>query len=208
MSSEPTGGAADGQVAILLFAAGASKRMGGADKLLQEIDGVPILRRQAQAAIASGAPVIALLPVDRPARHGALAGLALQKVSVADAALGMSASFRAGIKALPKGAEAAIMMLADMPEIETADIARLIAAWRDAPLRPARLCGPADQPGSPVLFPARFFEALARIEGDEGGRSVLRGQEITRVPCPDARALIDLDTPEDWAAWRAKNPRR
>jgi molybdenum cofactor cytidylyltransferase len=45
---------------------------------------------------------------------------------------------------------------------------------------------------------------LARIEGDEGGRSVLKGQQITLVPCPDARALIDLDTPEDWAAWRAE----
>lgn len=191
-------------VVILLFAAGSSKRMRGADKLLEVIDGEAILLRQARVALASGAQVIALLPSDKPARNAALAGLALRQVTVADAADGMSASFRAGIIALPKGVEAAIMMLADMPQIEAQDIARLIAAWREAPLRPARLCGPDGQPGSPVLFPANFFEDLARIEGDEGGRSVLKGQQITLVPCPDARALIDLDTPEDWAAWRAE----
>lgn len=191
-------------VVILLFAAGSSARMRGADKLIELIDGAALLRRQAQVALASGARVIALLPGDKPARNEALEGLLLEQVCVLDALAGMSASFRAGIQALPEGTEAAIMMLADMPEIEAPDIARLIAAWREAPAHPARLCGPDGQPGSPVLFPKKFFGALARIEGDEGGRSVLKGQQITLVPCADERALIDLDSPEDWAAWRAK----
>jgi CTP:molybdopterin cytidylyltransferase MocA len=46
------------------------------------------------------------------------------------------------------------------------------------------------------------------LSGDEGAKRIL-SQEASRVhlvPLADDRALVDLDTPEDWAAWRAKHP--
>jgi hypothetical protein len=85
--------------AILLLAAGSSSRMRGADKLLERVDGVPLLLRQARVALAAGVPVIVTLPGDRPARTAALAGLDLVTVPVPDAALGLSASIRAGVRA-------------------------------------------------------------------------------------------------------------
>ncbi|NBR54129.1 MAG: nucleotidyltransferase family protein, partial [Rhodobacteraceae bacterium] len=41
---------------ILILAAGKSSRMRGRDKHLEEIDGVPLLRRLALAALALGEP--------------------------------------------------------------------------------------------------------------------------------------------------------
>ena len=60
-------------------------------------------------------------------------------------------------------------------------------------------------PGHPVLFGRRFFETLAGLRGDRGAREVLReaAEFVTEVPTPGRAALVDLDTPEDWAAWRA-----
>jgi CTP:molybdopterin cytidylyltransferase MocA len=45
---------------------------------------------------------------------------------------------------------------------------------------------------------------LLALEGDEGARGILRDGEIHPVPLPGQRALTDLDTPEEWEAWRRK----
>jgi molybdenum cofactor cytidylyltransferase len=43
------------------------------------------------------------------------------------------------------------------------------------------------------------------VTGDEGGRSVLAAHRdrVERIALPDDHAVLDLDTPEDWAAFRA-----
>jgi molybdenum cofactor cytidylyltransferase len=60
-------------------------------------------------------------------------------------------------------------------------------------------------PGHPVLFGRRFFEALAGLSGDRGARDVVTASPefIADVAMAGRGPLVDLDTPEDWAAWRA-----
>jgi len=190
---------------ILLFAAGGSSRMRGGDKLMEPIDGVPLIRRQTVQALGTGLPVHVILPPDRPERTAAIADLPAERITAADAGDGMSASFRAGVGALPDGAKAGIMMLADMPQITSRDLLRLVKRWRQAPEFPARLTTPDGRTGTPVLFPSRLFAPLLRLRGDEGGRTVLRGETVLLVPCPDDRAIVDLDTREDWLAWRKRH---
>ncbi|MBD3765962.1 MAG: NTP transferase domain-containing protein, partial [Rhodobacterales bacterium] len=62
--------------------------MGGRDKLMEPVAGEPLLRRVARVAWASGAPVIVVLPPDRPARAAALAGLEVTRVVADQAAAG------------------------------------------------------------------------------------------------------------------------
>ncbi|WP_212523199.1 nucleotidyltransferase family protein [Actibacterium sp. MT2.3-13A] len=192
-------------MALLLLAAGASSRMRGRDKLLEPVEGRPLLRRQAEAALATGARVYVTLPPGAEARRAALEGLAVEVVEVADAAAGMAASFRAGIAALPAGCRAALVVLADMPELGAEDFRRFFNAFRDDPEAPIlRGAGPDGQPGHPVLFPQRLFAELARLHGDQGARTVLQAHrdEIRPIPLPGQRALTDLDTPEAWETWR------
>ena len=107
-------------IAILIPAAGTSSRMRGRDKLTEIVSGEPLLRRQAQTAMATGAHVCVTLPdYDHP-RAGALAGLPVQLVGVPDADLGMSASLRRGVAMLPRGMKAVVVLPADMPEIDRA----------------------------------------------------------------------------------------
>ena len=62
------------------------------------------------------------------------------------------------------------------------------------------------KPGHPVLFGRRFFEDLGALTGDRGAKVVVKEHPefVVDVPLSGKRALVDLDTPEDWAAWRAE----
>ena len=179
--------------------------MGGTDKLLQPVDGRPLLRDRVAAARTTGEPVIVALPprAEAPGRWRALEASGALPVEVAEASSGMAASLRAGLAALPEGAKGVLVLLADMPDISTGDMLSLITRFDGAQiLRGATARG---EPGHPVLFPASDFALLTGLSGDQGAREALKAESarVRLVPLPGAHALTDLDTPEDWAQWRA-----
>ncbi len=201
----------NGEPVVLILAAGASSRMGpGRDKLLEPVSGVPLIVHVARLALETGLRVIVTLPPDRPARLAALRGAmvaqdgaAVETLIVSDAASGMAASFRAGVRAA-WDAPALITVLGDMPDLDSTDIAAVLSAWRESPDRPVRGASAEGIPGQPVIFPASLFPALAELTGDAGGRSVLAGQDTRLILLRGQHAITDLDTPEDWAIWRAR----
>jgi len=185
----------------VLLAAGASSRMRGADKLLQAVEGEPLLRRQARALLAAGlGPVAVTLPPDPAARASVLQGLPVTLLPVPEAAQGLSASLRAAAR---WAGEAALLVVpADMPDLAARDFAAAAAGFDGA--RPLRAAGADGTPGHPVIFPAALVPLFARLSGDEGARAILRAHPPVLLPLPGRNALTDLDTPEDWAAWRAQ----
>ncbi len=188
---------------ILIPAAGTALRMRGGDKLLELVDAEPMLRRQARLARQVCPRVIVTLRVNDLARTAVLAGLDVILLPVPDAAEGMAASIRAGATA----AQGALMILpGDMPELDAADLAVMIGVFDQRPDALLRGASADGRPGHPVIFPADLQEALQDLCGDEGARSVLiRHQTRVRlIALPDQHALTDLDTPEAWAAWRAR----
>lgn len=195
-------------VAVMVLAAGASSRMGGRDKLLEPVAGEALLRTVVGRMQASNADhVLCVLRPGSDARQAVLADLAVQTMINPRASEGMGTSIAAGVAALPADTDAVVVMLGDMPEVKPDDIDRLIAAYDPAEGRAiVRATSPEGRPGHPVLFGRRFFEALGALEGDQGARSVVsEGRDfVVDVPLAGAAALTDLDTPEDWAAWRAR----
>jgi CTP:molybdopterin cytidylyltransferase MocA len=178
--------------------------MRGRDKLMEDVDGQPLLRRQTRVAQSVGPVVVALPPAPHP-RYTALTGLDIAPLPIPDASEGMGASLRSAFAALPPDTAAAMVMLADMPDLEPSDLACLAASvdlssetlvWRAAT--------EDGRPGHPIIFAAALFDQLKQLSGDDGGRAVVRGAgaRVQMVPLPGQRARLDLDTPEDWAAWR------
>ena len=194
------------ELVVLIPAAGASRRMEGADKLLEEIDGEPVLRRTARTAGAAGGTVLVALPETGPylaARRATLTGLGVHLLPVPDAHEGMAASLRAGAREIGP-AEGLMVLLPDIPDIGAADIRRLVAAFAEDTTRPVRATTEdGAEAGHPVILPRRLMQELGILTGDRGARIVLEGENVRLVPLPGRRAVTDLDTPEDWAAWRA-----
>jgi CTP:molybdopterin cytidylyltransferase MocA len=197
---------ADSDIPIILLAAGKSRRMRGRDKLLEDIDGDSLLRRQARKArLATRGPVLVALPPEPHARKDALTDCDVTCVPITDAAKGMSASLKGALHHLPADAKAVMILLADLPDLTAADLSRVLSQvdlasdtliWRGTTAEGA--------PGHPIVFAAPLFDDLKAISGDHGGVEVVRAnRHLTHlVPLPDAHALRDLDTPEDWADWR------
>lgn len=195
-------------VHILVLAAGASSRMRGADKLLQAVKGRPILRLVAETALASGAPVLVTLPPAAEARRAAVADLAVRVVDIPDAAQGMSRSIVRGLAAvIDPGPEDGLMILpADMPGFSAKALADLISRFRAEPELIWRGGTTDGTPGHPAIIPRDLWPELTAITGDEGGRSVLKrhADRVRQVPLPGRMATLDLDTPEDWTAFRSR----
>lgn len=192
---------------ILILAAGSSSRMRGGDKLMEPVAGEPLLRRIARAALATGCPVTVVLPPDRPARPAALAGMALRQVVAARAGDGMAESLRAGVTALPVG-RPILVLLADLPDITGADLTAFVRHWASLPDAILRGADSAGNPGHPVGFPADLRADLLGLTGDQGAREVIARHKprLRLMPLPGRHATTDLDTPEDWATWRAAQP--
>ena len=197
---------------IILLAAGTAARMRGRDKLLERVDGMSLLRRQAEMArrVTTG-PVLVTLPPPPHARYAELEGVDVTKIIVPNPEEGMNASIRAGFAALPDGTERAMVLLADLPELTEIDLNDVVqSAEFNNEFRITRGITVDGKQGHPIIFAAPLFPELTRLTGDSGGREVVaqNADSINLVPLPGQHARRDLDTPEDWAAWRHENPDR
>jgi nicotine blue oxidoreductase len=101
---------------------------------------------------------------------------------------GPGASLRCGLAALAPDTEAAVVVLADGPDLAPAAIDRVVAAWResDAPLVAASYDGDR---GHPLLLARSLWGEIP----DEG----LRGVEPLLVACDDLGPPGDVDDPGD-----------
>ncbi len=193
------------RIAALILAAGQSRRMGSVNKLLAEVDGKPMLRRVAEAVLASKAgPVIVVTGHEPEAVAAALAGLDLQLVHNPDYAAGLSTSLQRGLSAVPAESDGAVVCLADMPRLAAGAIDRLIAAFN--PLEGRAICVPTWQGkrGNPLLFARRYFAEIQAISGDVGARHLIGEypEAVAEVPMADDAILQDIDTPDALAAFK------
>ena len=197
------------EVAVVVLAAGQSRRMGRRNKLLEAVDGEPMVRHavRAAASVADGRPVVVVTGHEREAVEAALSGHDVAFAHNPDYGAGLSTSLARGVAALSPGVEGAIVCLADMPGVRAEHLERL----RDAfdPGAGAAICVATrrGKRGNPVLFASRFFPEMCDVEGDVGARHLVGAyaELVREVEMPDDGVLLDIDSPSALRAYRAGN---
>jgi molybdenum cofactor cytidylyltransferase len=185
-------------VAAIVLAAGLGSRFGGASKPLAEFRGKPMIRHVCEAAFRSLArPVLVVLGHRSEEVAKGLEGLEVVTVACPDYADGLSRSLQAGFAALPREAQAAVILLADMPLVEAEVINDLIAAWRAAPSAPAVVPTHDGKRGNPVLLSRALAPEIMALTGDQGAGPLLRRLPgVVECPSQHVSVLRDIDTPE------------
>ena len=192
-------GKAPAPVAALVLAAGLSRRMAPANKLLiHDASGEPMVARVVAAARASRAVSVTVV-VGHQADQIA-ATLPAEGVSVVHAARyadGLAGSLHAGVAALPPGTAAAIVCLGDMPLVTSAMIDQIIAAYDQDKGSLIVVPTHTGKRGNPVLWDRRFFPDIMALTGDTGARSLLlrHAGHVAEIEVGSDAILTDFDTP-------------
>jgi molybdenum cofactor cytidylyltransferase len=201
--SEP----AASSVAAIVLAAGHSARM-GANKLLAELDGEPLLRHAVKAALASRASSVVVVTGNEAERiHAALAGLDVTFAHNAAFATGMASSLRTGVAAA-EGARGAMICLGDMPRITAVHLDALIAAFTAADDDHAIVVPTFERKrGNPVVWGRAHFAAIDQLTGDVGARSLIERNlaDVHLVALDDPAILVDVDTPDALQALKSSS---
>ncbi|MEQ8508823.1 MAG: molybdopterin-binding/glycosyltransferase family 2 protein [Rhodospirillaceae bacterium] len=196
-------------VAAVVLAAGQSRRMGSVNKLLEPVDGEPLIRRTVSSIVNSGAQsVIVVTGHEGDLVKAALSGLDVTFASNPDYADGLSTSLKVGLSRVPPQCDGAVICLGDMPNLSTPHIDALIAAYRPEAGQAIVVPVHKGKRGNPVLWDKRFFEGISEVSGDVGARHLIGtyAELVTEVDFGDTAVLTDLDTPEQWSKFRETHP--
>jgi molybdenum cofactor cytidylyltransferase len=186
------------KVAAIVLGAGSSSRMGEQNKLLASVGGIAMLQRVVEAALKADVVSTSVVTGCQSEQvHSLLQGRHVNFVHNADYSHGLAGSLKLGLSSLPADIDGVIILLADMPFINSTHINELIAEFnpateRDivAPIREGRL-------GNPIIWSTRYIPAMLKLSGDRGARPLLEefAANVWEVPMGDDAIFMDVDTP-------------
>jgi molybdenum cofactor cytidylyltransferase len=156
----------------LYLASGVSKRF-LSNKLTHRIHGQLLIEIALKKILESDLSTISVV-----ATHENLSGFSVEhpKLRILENLIpenGMSYSMKIGLRSLPKNAIGAMILLADQPFITEQIVNMLIKKFLEskgaivAPVIENQIC-------QPVIFPKRLFLELSHVQGDIGGKDILK----------------------------------
>ena len=193
------------RIAALVLAAGTSSRM-GSNKLLADLNGVPMIAATVQRISASAVESVYVVTGHQAEEITAtLIGHKVHTLHNANFADGLATSLRLGVAALKESYDAILVCLGDMPLIDPRDINRMIAGFNPTEHRSIVVPVHERRFGNPVLWGAEHFNALLACEGDRGARGLLESlkDEAVEIPIENPGVVLDADTPEALAVIRS-----
>ncbi len=207
--------AASCRVAAIILAAGSSSRMPLHNKLLLEVDGLPLVVRTVRTVVGSDASSVTVVlgPDSADVRtaietHLAHVSAHVRFVVNADASQGMTTSIQSGVRrVLADDVDGCLICPADQPFLKESDVNLIVQRFAAAlaPSSPVAAGGPIVVPfssglrGNPVVFAASYFQRILEHDEPDGCRGIVAANpgSVVRAELPSPDAFWDIDTEAD-----------
>ena len=177
----------------VLMASGLGRRF-GADKLMADFDGAPLISRAIEATGGLFDKRVLLTRSAAAAEYARARGVQVQLHALPR----RSDAMRLGLGEMAE-MDGCLFCPCDQPLLTRQTVTALAAAFARQPgciWRPAA----AGQPGAPVVFPRWVFAELAAVQQGGGSAVAAAHPDKVRLLEVDAWELFDVDTPADLAA--------
>lgn len=187
------------KLAVLLLAAGYSRRFGPKNKLLSPLGEQSVLAHTLQnLAGVAALQKLAVVNSESTEVGAECAEAGFDIITNRNAARGMGASLAAGAHALGD-VDGVMTTLADMPFIQPSTLARLIKSFDAAPRRAIVAPVFGQQRGHPVILSSDFFGAIKGLNEDKGARDIIKKNRsaLITVQVSDSGVIRDIDLPSD-----------
>lgn len=187
------------QIALILLAAGDSRRFHG-NKLLSQVEGKPmyhhILDQVDQLPADLFCQRIVVTQYQEILKEARLRGC--QVVENRESHLGISHSIALGLQAIAGRTDAVCFCVCDQPWLKAETIECLVRGWNTSGKGLGCLTCQGET-GNPALFSDRYYPELLALEGDTGGKKVMRNypEDIYFLEVKQKQELVDIDTPEE-----------
>jgi molybdenum cofactor cytidylyltransferase len=184
----------------IILAAGESLRMGRPKLLLPYYGDKTIIETVVQNVVSSRADrAVVVLGGSRKRIEEKIRRFAVKRVINRKYKEGMFSSVRSGLSALPASARAAVLILADQPDVPTSVIDSLIEAFRREK-KGIVLPVYRRKRGHPLLIDLKYRREIDSLSPDGGLRGLLRkhGDDILEVRVQSPAVLKDIDGPVEY----------
>ncbi len=185
----------------IIMAAGFSKRM-NKDKLILDFKGISIIERVIKAVKQSNVDKIILVYREEKIKEIGIKN-GIKTVYNNRAELGQSESIKLGINASSIKTKGFMFFVGDQPFLDSLIINKLIDVFKE---QNNNIVTPIykEKRGNPIIFSSDLKDELLKIEGDKGGKSIIkkRYDEVKFVYFDNDISRLDIDTWDEYIKWR------
>ena len=185
------------RINLILLAAGNSKRFNG-NKLLAIYKEKPIYMYIVEKVLDLKVDKIICVTQYEEIKEGLL-NTDINVVINDNSSLGISSSIKLGIN-FDKSADGYMFMVCDQPFISIETLNSVIDNFINGD-KGIVCVGYGDNKGNPVIFSKRYIDELLLLEGDSGGKKILKGylNDLKVVNVDNEIELVDIDTQEEFS---------
>ncbi|MDC1326817.1 nucleotidyltransferase family protein [Ulvibacter sp.] len=188
-------------IAILIPAAGASRRLGSPKQLLKWGDYTLISHAIETAKELDQTKIVVILGAYNDKIKPEIDNRSVQILTNEDWENGLGSSIAVGVEYLSKSSQtfdAVLVLLPDQPLIDTLYLKMMIDKFRVGENQIIATAYGSEKYGVPALFDKKYFEKLRGLTDDRGAQEFIK-QSAKFVTSVDINPLIsDIDTEEDY----------
>jgi len=188
-------------IAVLVLAAGGSRRMGRPKQLL-DWNGKPLLQHTIDQALKSNCDnVLVVMGSDYELIKSQIVTEGITDLNHVNWENGLGSSIAFGVEfiqnSLPE-INAVLIMLADQPLMDTKYLNQLIETFHSNEAKIVASLYPNNKLGVPAIFDRTYFKELAQLHLDKGAKEILAKYSDKLLSLDASALVVDLDTMEDY----------